>query len=207
MARAKSETAARRSKPINATDQHRAWLELVDTEGPFLAIPPLKRVWPQGMPGLTDERKAALVDARKDFEGAWETLDRAPNSETAQASYRVARDKWVETILRDVAGWAESLSWGEVPGVEAQSPNRAVTIRAQASLNGADGIGAIVHVIDSVDSLRQTPGTCGLPTPSTASKSCCARTRSPSASSPTAAGGVLSVAAKVQWPRLASSTH
>ena len=158
MARAKSETAARRSKPINATDQHRAWLELVDTEGPFLAIPPLKRVWPQGMPGLTDERKAALVDARKDFEGAWETLDRAPNSETAQASYRVARDKWVETILRDVAGWAESLSWGEVPGVEAQSPNRAVTIRAQASLNGADGIGAIVHVIDSVDSLRQTPG-------------------------------------------------
>lgn len=158
MARAKSKTAARRSKPINATDQHRAWLELVDTEGPFLAIPPLKRVWPQGMPGLTDERKTALVDARKDFEGAWETLDRAPDSETAQASYRVARDKWVETILRDVAGWAESLSWGEVPGVEAQSPNRAVTIRAQASLNGTDGIGAIIHVIDSVDSLRQTPG-------------------------------------------------
>ena len=204
MARAKSETAARRSKPINATDQHRAWLELVDTEGPFLAIPPLKRVWPQGMPGLTDERKAALVDARKDFEGAWETLDRAPNSETAQASYRVARDKWVETILRDVAGWAESLSWGEVPGVEAQSPNRAVTIRAQASLNGADGIDAtdVLLVL-----LFRRPGTCGLPTPSTASKSCCARTRSPSASSPTAAGGVLSVAAKVQWPRLASSTH
>ncbi|GAA3539030.1 Eco57I restriction-modification methylase domain-containing protein [Nocardioides daeguensis] len=158
MTRAKSNTASRGSKPINATDQHRAWLELVDTEGPFLAIPPLKRVWPQGMPSLTDERKTALVDARKDFEGAWETLDRAPDSETAQDSYRVARDKWVETILRDVAGWAESLSWGEVPGVEAQSPNRAVTIRAQASLNGTDGIGAIVHVIDSVDSLRQTPG-------------------------------------------------
>ena len=158
MASAKSNTAGRRSKPINVTDQHRAWLELVDTEGPFLAIPPLKRVWPQGMPGLTDERKTALVDARKDFEDAWEALDRVPDSETAQASYRVARDKWIETILRDVAGWAESLSWGEVPGVQAQSPNRAVTIRAQASLNGTDGIGAIVHVIDSVDSLRQTPG-------------------------------------------------
>lgn len=158
MARARSNTTARGGKPINATDQHRAWLELVDTEGPFLAIPPLKRVWPQGMPSLTDERKTALADARKDFEGAWETLDRAPDSETAQDSYRVARDKWVETILRDVAGWAESLSWGEVPGLEAWSPNRAVTIRAQASLNGTDGIGAIVHVIDSVDSLRQTPG-------------------------------------------------
>ncbi|WP_370891241.1 Eco57I restriction-modification methylase domain-containing protein [Janibacter sp. GXQ6167] len=70
----------------------------------------------------------------------------------------MARDKWVETILRDVAGWADSLSWGDIPGVEAQSPNRAVTVRPQASLDGADGIGAIVHVVDSVDSLRQTPG-------------------------------------------------
>lgn len=158
MARPRNSSATRGPKPINVTEQHRAWLELVDTEGPFLAIPPLKRVWPQGMPSLPDERKNALVDARKDFEAAWEQLDRAPDSEGAQDSYRVARDKWVETVLRDVAGWAESLSWGDVPGVEAQSPNRAATIRAQASLIGADGIGAIVHVIDSVDSLRQTPG-------------------------------------------------
>ena len=64
---------------ISAADQHRGWLELVDTEGPFLAIPPLKRVWPQGMPTLSDERKAALVDVRKDFESAWESLDRAPD--------------------------------------------------------------------------------------------------------------------------------
>ncbi|WP_211328693.1 Eco57I restriction-modification methylase domain-containing protein [Thermomonospora umbrina] len=142
---------------MNATDQHRAWLELVDAEGPFLAIPPLKRVWPQGMPGLSSERKSAFVHALKDFEAAWERLDRSPDSESAQEFYRVARDKWVETTLRDVAGWAESLSWGEVPGVEAQSPNRAVTISAQASVNGVEGIGAIVHVIDPVDSLRQTP--------------------------------------------------
>ena len=158
MARPRKTATTSSGKTINVADQHRAWLGLVDAEGPFLAIPPLKRVWPQGMPSLADERKAALVDARKDFEGAWESLDRTPDSESAQDAYRVARDKWVETILRDVAGWAESLTWGEVPGVEAQSPNRAVTVGAQASLNGADGIGAIVHVIDSVDSLRQTPG-------------------------------------------------
>ncbi|TXH28814.1 MAG: SAM-dependent DNA methyltransferase [Mycobacterium sp.] len=151
-------TNTRSGKTVNATEQHRAWLELVDIEGPFLAIPPLKRVWPQGMPALSDERKAALTDARKDFEGAWEQLDKTPDSEDAQDSYRLARGKWVETVLRDVAGWAESLSWGDVPGVEAQSPNRAVTIGAQASLSGADGIGAIVHIIDPVDSLRQTPG-------------------------------------------------
>lgn len=147
----------RRSAP-SVADQHRAWLELVDTDGPFLAIPPLKRVWPQGMPTLSDASKAALVDARKDFEAAWERLDRTPDSEQALDAYRVVRDKWVETILRDVAGWAESLSWGEVAGVEACSPNRAVTVRAQASLSGPDGVGALVHVVDPVESLRDTPG-------------------------------------------------
>lgn len=149
----------------SVTELHRAWLELVDTEGPFLAIPPLKRVWPQGMPALSDDRKTALVDARKDFEAAWERFDRTPDNDAALDSYRVARDKWVETVLRDVAGWAESLSWGEAPGVHAQSPNRAVTVTAQAALNGVDGIGALVQVVDPTDSLRQTPNDLWAATP------------------------------------------
>ena len=149
----------------SVTELHRAWLELVDTEGPFLAIPPLKRVWPQGMPALSDDRKAALVDARKDFEAAWERFDRTPDNDAVLDSYRVARDKWVETVLRDVAGWAESLSWGEAPGVQAQSPNRAVTVTAHAALNGVDGIGALVHVVDPTDSLRQTPNDLWAATP------------------------------------------
>lgn len=150
---------------ISAADQHRGWLELVDTEGPFLAIPPLKRVWSQGMPNLSDEHKAALVDVRKDFESAWETLDRTPDSEATLDAYRIARDKWVETVLREVAGWAESLSWGEVPGIQAQSPNRAITVTAQAALEGVDGVGALVHLVDPVDSLRQTPGDLWAATP------------------------------------------
>ena len=51
-----------------------------------------------------------------------------------------------------------SLCPGAVPGIEAHSPNRVVTVRAQASLNGDEGIGALVHVIDPVDSLREVPG-------------------------------------------------
>ncbi|MDQ1215814.1 Eco57I restriction-modification methylase domain-containing protein [Microbacterium arborescens] len=148
-----------RNRPAkSAADLHRAWLELVDTEGPFLAIPALKRVWPEGMSQLADARKAALSDAREDFESAWERYDRSPEPDTALDAYRSVRDKWVETVLRDVAGWAESLAWGEVPGIAAQSPNHAVTVRAQACLHGSDGIGAIVHVIDPVDSLREVPG-------------------------------------------------
>jgi methylase of polypeptide subunit release factors len=147
------------------SELHRQWLELVDADGPFLAIPPLKRVWPQGMPNLPDERKDTLNYARKDFESAWETFDRAGGGERALDTYRVARNKWVETVLRDVAGWSESLSWGQVPGVQAQSPNRLVTVTADAALTGPDGIGALVFLIDPVDSLRETPNDLWAATP------------------------------------------
>ncbi|MFA5607148.1 MAG: DNA methyltransferase [Leucobacter sp.] len=157
--------ARRRQQIANVADLHRQWLQLVDTEGPFLAIAPLKRVWPQGMPSLPEDRKDALVDARKDFEPAWEALDRQPGDEATLDGYRVARDKWVETVLRDVVGWAESLSWGQVAGVSAQSPNRAVTVTAQAALTGPDGIGALVCMVDPVDSLRQVPNDLWAATP------------------------------------------
>ena len=106
-------------------------------------------------------------------------------------AYRVARDKWVETVLRDVAGWAESLSWGQVPGVQAQSPNRAVTVTAQAALIGTGRrIGALVHRGRSGRlAARRHPTTCGPRRRSTGWKRCCARTAFRSASSPTAAGG------------------
>jgi methylase of polypeptide subunit release factors len=155
----------RRPPTASASDLHRQWLELVDTDGPFLAIPPLKRVWPQGMPALSDERKETLNYTRKDFENAWENFDRSAHDDASQDSYRVARNKWVETVLRDVAGWSESLSWGQVPGVQAQSPNRLVTVTADASLAGLDGVGALVYLVDPVDSLRETPNDLWAATP------------------------------------------
>ncbi|BBX37118.1 hypothetical protein MMAG44476_37828 [Mycolicibacterium mageritense DSM 44476 = CIP 104973] len=159
-------TPRQRSTP-SASELHRAWLELVDTDGPFLAIAPLKRVWPQGMPALDNTCKEALLNARKDFEAAWETADRViGDAGTTDDAYRIARDKWVETVLRDVVGWAESLSWGPVAGVTAQSPNRAVTVGVEAALLNPDGdIGALVSVIDPVDSLRQVPSDLWAATP------------------------------------------
>jgi len=114
---------------------------------------------------LPEERKEASAYARNDFEAAWETLDRAADHAAAAETYRVARDKWIETVLRHVAGWAESLSWGDVPGVQAQSPNRVVTVTAQAALTSSDGIGALVHIVDPVESLRQTPNDLWAATP------------------------------------------
>ncbi len=154
-------TARRRNRPAtDASELHRQWLELVDSEGPFLAIPPLRRVWPNGIPAFRSshpDRFQVLADARKEFEGAWEAFDRDPENDGTLDEYRSTRDKWVEEVLRDVVGWAESLQWGSASGLEAQSPNRAVTITAQAALVGDEGIGALVHVVDPTDSLRQAP--------------------------------------------------
>src|SRR5262249_58876772 len=47
-----------------APELHRAWLELVETDGPFLAIPPLKRVWPQGIPNAPRSRSRGVAAAR-----------------------------------------------------------------------------------------------------------------------------------------------
>ena len=60
---------------VSTAELHRQWLELVDTDGPFLAVAPIKRVWPNGIPDFRSDhpdRFDALVDARKAFEPAWE---------------------------------------------------------------------------------------------------------------------------------------
>ncbi|RQX05592.1 Eco57I restriction-modification methylase domain-containing protein [Micromonospora inaquosa] len=141
-----------------ATELHRAWLELVETDGPFLAIPPLKRVWPQGMPALAPERLDVLREARLAFDHAWEALDIDPDDESVQAKYAEVRDVWVQTVLRDVVSWRTSLTWGPdcAPGVTAHSPDRRVTVTPQAALSGPDGIGALVGVVDKCDSLHST---------------------------------------------------
>ncbi|MCL7458238.1 SAM-dependent DNA methyltransferase [Micromonospora sp. MSM11] len=149
---------ARTFRPKTATELHRMWLELVETDGPFLAIPPLKRVWPQGMPALAPERLDVLRGARPAFDHAWEALDIDPADETVQAKYAKVRDVWVQTVLRDVVGWRASLAWGPdcAPGVTAHSPDRRVTVTPQAALHGPDGIGALVGVVDKCDSLHAT---------------------------------------------------
>ena len=81
----------RRGAP-SVAELHRAWLELVDTEGPFLAVPPLKRVWPQGIPPLADDAKVALVEAKPAFDRAWDRWDRRRDDDNERAAYRKARE-------------------------------------------------------------------------------------------------------------------
>jgi methylase of polypeptide subunit release factors len=142
-----------RTHPPSPTELHRAWLELVDTDGPFLAVPALKRVWGQGMPQPDADALVALKDAKPAFEKAWENWDRHRNDPAALEFYRDARDTWVEVVLREVLGWGESFVT-TVSGTEVRSPDHTVTVRAGGALAHGVTTGALALVVDPVDSLR-----------------------------------------------------
>jgi hypothetical protein len=150
----------RRTGPPSVADQHRAWLELVDTDGPFLAVPALKHGWPTGMPPPDKRELAALKDAKPAFDKAWDNWDTNRDDPSALDLYREARDAWVDTILRDMIGWKDSYLPGAA-GVEVRSPaDYTVAVRPDGALVRGDLTGALVMVTDPVDSLRD-PGSDG----------------------------------------------
>lgn len=175
-----------RRRVPTAADLHRSWLALVDTEGPFLTLPVLRRVWPQGLPALDPQRLADLKVAKASFEGAH---DAHATGELALDAFRAARDAWVEHVLRDAFGWDDHLVLDETVRTTVASPTGSITATSTGAFRRGDDVAALVWLVDPVDSLRSI-GTDGWrPTPSTGSNSCCApRTRRP-AWSPTAAGG------------------
>lgn len=137
-------------------DAHRAWLELVDTEGPFIALPVLTKTFPTGIPQLDPARRLALTTAKPAFERARDTFEEAPDSEAALPAYRAARDTWVETVLRDVLGWGKLWAPGDaVTSTTVWSPDRSVEVRATGALRRKDDVGALVWVIDPVAGLRE----------------------------------------------------
>lgn len=142
-----------------------AWLDLIDREGPFIAVPALKRVYPQGIPATAPEVRDALRDAKPAFDRHWDTWNASvQDDETALLSYRDARDAWVAIVLAEIAMWGSRLSIGEnpVPGVEltASSPDGRHTVTASGAFVHKQAAHALVLVVDPVRSLRE-PGTDG----------------------------------------------
>ncbi|MET9818231.1 DNA methyltransferase, partial [Streptomyces sp. NPDC006355] len=143
-----------RKYPPTAAGLHRAWLELVDTDGPFLAVPALERVWPQGIPQPNPRALDALKDAKPAFEKAWENWDTHREDGAALDLYREARDTWVDLVLRQGLRWGSSYTVPAPAAAEVRSPDYTVTVRADGALVERETTGALVLVIDPVDSLR-----------------------------------------------------
>ena len=159
--RGRGSSGHRGSAGRSASEQHRAWLGLVDTEGPFLSVPVLVRLYPQGVPGLGDERREALRAARPGLDRAWDAWDADRDSGSALAAYREVRDTWVRTVLTEVLGWGELWTTAQERPALAQTYRaasdgvEAVTVTPTGALLRADTVGALVLVTDPVDSLRE----------------------------------------------------
>ncbi|MFJ5531005.1 Eco57I restriction-modification methylase domain-containing protein [Streptomyces sp. NPDC093261] len=143
-----------RRYPPTAAALHRAWLELVDADGPFLAVPALERVYPQGIPQPDSRALDAIKDAKPAFEKAWENWDEHPGDEAALALYREARDTWVDLVLRQGLRWGASYTVPAPAAAEVRSPDYTVTVRADGALVHGDTTGALVLITDPTDSLR-----------------------------------------------------
>ena len=145
----------RRSAPSGA-DLHRAWLELVDADGPFLSVPVLKRAWPTGMLPPARGELDALRDAKPAFEKAWDQWDTNREDTAALERYRAARDAWVEVVLRTVLGWKDFYDSPVTADIKVHSPDYSVAVTPTGALVRGDTTGALVLVTDPVDSLRDS---------------------------------------------------
>ncbi len=140
--------------------QHREWLELVDTDGPFLSVPVMTALHPQGMPSLGRARREALRAAQPVFDRAWDAWDRERDSQQVLADYRRARDAWVATVLTDVIGWGENYASAKArPALSevyrvVSDGFPAVTVTPSGALTRGEKVGALVLVTDPVASLR-----------------------------------------------------
>lgn len=145
----------------STAQQHRAWLGLVDTEGPFLSVPVLTGLYPQGIPGMSRERREVLRAAKPALDRAWDAWDADRDSETALASYRRARDAWVGTVLTEVLGWGGLWTTAQDRPALAETYRaasdgiQAVTVTPTGALLRGEELGALVLVTDPADSLRE----------------------------------------------------
>ena len=152
-----------------AAQSHREWLTLVDREGPFLAVPPLARLYSTGIPAIPPGAKEALRDAKPAFERAWDAWRAAENEGAARSghlnqsdggpltAYREARDAWAGTVLRDVLGWGAYWQPSPDPVLKscaAAGPDEAVRVEPDGALIAEGRVGALVSVVDPVVSLR-----------------------------------------------------
>ncbi|MDR2253193.1 MAG: N-6 DNA methylase, partial [Bifidobacteriaceae bacterium] len=148
----------RRPTARTAAEMHREWLTLVNADGPFLAVPPLKRVYPQGMPALDETAKQALRDAKPEFDRAWDTWRQLREQPGSVERFRQARDAWVGVILHQVLGWSGHFKTAAgMPSLglvyKASSANRLIAVAPTGALAREDLVGALLLVVDPVESL------------------------------------------------------
>ncbi|RBY91049.1 SAM-dependent DNA methyltransferase [Blastococcus sp. TF02A-30] len=143
-----------RRRPPSAAQLHQDWLAQVETDGPFLSLPVLKDMWPNGMEPLSD------VDDRlvkfKESHAAWEqAFDRSRNGSSEQ--YAAVARSWVDVVLDLLAEWeGHGVAPVELPeDLVVRSPGETIAVRPDGALRGRDGeLACLLRVVPPTDSLH-----------------------------------------------------
>jgi len=126
---------------MNVSRHHADWLSLVEVSGPFVSLPVLQRVFPQGL----DLREPTLAKALRSAYEEWQDNPTGPGSQRA----------WLLHVLTDLLGYPENLiaEAQTIPaGMEAKMPEMGETLRpdfALLSLPGTDNAGQAQLLIAS----------------------------------------------------------
>ncbi len=126
---------------------HAEWLSLVEISGPFLSLPVLMRVFPQGL----DTTESDLARNTRLAYAEWEDTRHDRAIHTA----------WIELVLRDVLEFpAEALLRGQAlpTGLEARIAEHGETLRPDYALKRAeDTLPALLIAVFPPDQALDTP--------------------------------------------------
>ena len=132
---------------------HQDWLSQVETDGPFLSLPVLKDIWPDGMNRLSDvdDRLVALRGCHAVWEAAF---DRSRSASVEE--YSSAVSSWIDVVLDDLAVWGpHRVVSADLSGdLVVRSPGETITVRADGALGGRDGeLMCLLRVVPPTESL------------------------------------------------------
>jgi hypothetical protein len=110
---------------MNTSRHHADWLSLVEVSGPFVSLPVLLRVFPQGL----DARDPAQAKALRDAYDEWQKSPTAPGRQRA----------WILHVLTNLLGYpADLIAEGQTlpAGLEANVAQMGETLRPDFALVG-----------------------------------------------------------------------
>lgn len=135
-----------RKRTHKTSDFHSDWLSQVDIDGPFLAYPVLKDMWPNGVDRLgdTDDRLITFKQAFAQWQRAFDQYVEQPKTPEAKSAYDAVRRAWIDVVLSDIAEWGNHRTDADIT---VRSPGEQITVTATGALNGRDGNPAALLLI------------------------------------------------------------
>jgi methylase of polypeptide subunit release factors len=135
-----------RKRTSKSSDVHSDWLAQVDVDGPFLAYPVLKDMWPNGVDRLgdTDDRLVTFKQAYAQWQRAFDRYVEQPKTPESKSTYDSVRKAWIDVVLDDIAEWDGLRTDSDVT---VRSPGEQITVTATGALQGRDSSPAALLLI------------------------------------------------------------